>query len=307
MEMAQERVEAITRGKYGIGVEIGWGSGSDPVTGHRDLLTTKGLPGLEKWDFKARGDIDNLGGRVIYRTEHLRSFSVGFLKYLDILETLRLGSTRDRLASQMGIRPEKTIGGFQVETSGVFNQYLGGITSYDRKIIEKSVENGKRTTDKATFEVESNYWPLGDNLTKKWNAGPTASLRYDKAAIRQGDYNLNDEGFGYSAGLAYQYAFNYIPLPRQESSDKFFELGRFKTRMVVVRSPVASTSIKTAAELSFYLFKNLELTTGVNNVFIPSLTKHDPDERTMNFSGGIGIDWRGDFPPWKKKKKRQRR
>jgi hypothetical protein len=288
-EKVLELYEQFQGKKAGRGLRLyglSFGLGSAPDDHNDEPFQSKGIEQLFDWDLRARVDIDGLGASAKYRhPHHVRSFSVGFLKHFDVPETFGLGGARDGLYRGVGSAPDHTLGGWEAQVSGAVNQYLGGTTKYDRK----SSLAGDRFTDRTVLQVGAGISPLGDRPNKRDNFALLPTVRWESVDIHDPGQAYRAEGFGYSMAAAYQRALHAVPYPGNGIPGPFF-LDRFKATVGVSQSAVQSFAIDSAVQVSFYLAKKIELTTGVKNSIIPSTNPDNPYEKTMNWGLVLGLD-----------------
>lgn len=277
------------RGPRIFGVEFGAVEEAQPDK--NEPFLSKGLAGLFDWDIRARVSLSGLGGRAKYRHPgQLRGFSVGFLKYADWPGAVGLGPLRKDIYGAVGAVPEIPRGGFELGVSGAVNQYVGGATTLDWKESRK----GDTELDRKTLTTGAGYSPLGDNAGKPWNYTLLAVLSYKELSAQEPGSSREWDGFGYAVGAAFQHALHEIPItpPRKAKPGPKGALwfDRFKTSVVMSQSQISSLSFKASAEVSFYLFEHLGLTTGLSATLTPSPDPEYYDEKTMRWDAILGMD-----------------
>ena len=269
---------------------LAMGLPADPVVTQTAPSLRKGAGQPFDWDIQPRTGIDGVGIGLKYRhPAGFRSLTVGFVKHFDVASAIGLDSFRDQLSSFFGVVPDKAQGGFGVDVTGAVDQYLAGSTTYD----QKQVQQGDRWSDRGKFEVAAGFSPVGDNPNKPWNYTLLGSLVHESLAVNEPGYISNNEGLGYSAGVAYQRALETTPLggfltkPLADKGD--FQFDRLKTTVGVSQSAVSSFAVNTSVSVSVYLFKCLKLTPGIKNAFIPSPDPHNEFERVFNPTATLDV------------------
>lgn len=267
------------------------GSGMDPLAHASEPFARKGIPQPFDWDVKTKFSVEGLGFLARHRRpEHVGSLALAFLKYVDVPRAVGLDHFNDEAHSLLGQTAEKPRGGFAVAVSGTMNQYLGGATSFDQKTTQK----GDRWVDRATTVMSAGYSPLGDNPEKKWNYTLLGSVLHDKLFVKEPGFLVDDRGFGYFTGVAYQRAVHEMPfgVVKDPKDAKILWIDRIKTQVGVGQSQVTSLAVSASAEVTFYLFRRLQLTTGVTSAFMPRPNPKNPLEKKINIGAIFGVDWR---------------
>jgi hypothetical protein len=271
-----------------MGIELGGGPPEAKPTSD-DAFTRKGIAPYLDWDIRLRIPINGFGLRAAYRhPKQVRAFSFGGLVYYDWPGAIA-GDFRDSWYDVFGSTPDKHLSGYRVDASAALDPSWGVNASYD----DKSGLAAGRWRRGRTGTVGAGWSPLGGNPGKPWDYTVIANINFERL-LRDYPGLLADDrqGFGWLAGLVFQYALDGVPTPWLRPVPVFgpvTRLDRVKTTTTASASELYTLALKQAVELSFYLGRHLELTPGLWAQFRPEPTP-DPDEARFAMGATIGLD-----------------
>jgi hypothetical protein len=286
-----------------------FGTQGDALQRENEPYLHKGADQMFDWNIRPRLALDGLGVSADYRHPHMRSLSVGFMKYWDWPASIGLDGTRDKLYSILGQTPSKPYGGFTAGISGALNPYFGGRTLFDWR----QARQGEQDSDVKRVTLGTGFSPLGDNVGKRWNVTLLNDLIWENGKIQQPGYDVNRSGFGYSMGAAFQYAIGnlgvpWIPPPPtllNESPDgkhkaattppPQFYFDRFLGKVWVAQSQLSSLGINTSAQVSLYVLRYLKLMPELTVTYKPTIDPALPGENHWGIGFNLGIDIRTNW------------
>jgi hypothetical protein len=286
-----------------------FGTQGDALSRDNEPYLHKGVDQVFDWNIRPRLALDGVGASADYRHPHMRSLSVGFMKYWDWPASIGLDGPRDKVYSILGQTPSKPYGGFAAGISGALNPYVGGRTLFDWR----QAKQGDQDSDVKRVTLGTGFSPMGDNVGKRWNVTLLNDLIWEDGHITQPGYDVKRSGFGYSMGAAFQYAIGnlgvgWIPPPPtvlNESPDAKhkpattpppqFYFDRLLTKTWVSQSQLSSFGINTSAQISFYLLRYLKLMPELTVTYKPAPDPGLPGENRWGIGFNLGIDIRTNW------------
>jgi hypothetical protein len=256
----QERPRGERRGLRFQGLELGaWGETErDELAPYDDV--TGALDRVFDWDVKARVRLDSLGATARYRhPENLRSLRVTGRVFTDVPDLAGVESARDEVYDAVGRDVPDRPGGWELGAAAQLDAYWGLSAGYR----DKTASSPDRFTESETYSLGLGFTPLGDNEGKPWNWSLFAGVNHgEHTRVEEGVTDVK-EGFGWSAGAAFQHALEQVPVPLLNPAggrhDDGFWLDRFTATLGVSDTEYGPLTARAAVGASAYLTKHLKL------------------------------------------------
>jgi hypothetical protein len=255
-----ERPRRERRGLRFQGLELGaWGdTDRDELAPYDDV--TGALDRVLDWDVKARVRLDSIGATARYRNpEHLRSLRVTGRVFADVPDLAGLESARGEVYGALGRDAPDRPGGWELGAAAQLDERWGLSLGYR----DKTQESPERFTESETYSLGLGFTPLGDNEGKPWNWSLFAGLNHgEHTSVEDGVKDVK-EGFGWSAGAAFQHALAQMPVPLLNPAggrhDDGFWLDRLTAFLGVSDTEYGPLTARAAVGVSAYLTKHLKL------------------------------------------------
>lgn len=243
------------------------GGGDDLDREAEEPYLSEGVDRLLDWDVRFKVRQDSLGFKAKYRhPESIERLTVSFRAYMDVPETFGLGEARDAVFSFLGKEPKEEKSGYDAGVSAVLDEHWGVSLGHGER---ETVDSWSRH-----YSLGAGYTPLGRNEAERWNYSVFAGANYVERDTPQ---TGREEGFGYTAGLAWSRALDDVPIPWVR---EYFWLERAKASLSCSDSELDPFSIRAAAGLSARLTKHLRLSGGAGCTYTPKTDELDFDTST---------------------------
>lgn len=260
LDAANDAVRSLFDGavKFGrvtlLGLELGDDEG---VLAEQDLEPFESVSPLDRaldWKLRPRLSLGYAGLAATHRDPGFaRSVRLSAKYYDDMAGLAGLGDARDSVLGRKDY-PK----GYEAGAAVVFDEHWGASLSRSDKTRERpdSYERSEHTG------LGVGFTPLGLNDGKPWNLSLLAGVNYAEVERRDAERDEDLEGFGWSAGVAFQHALRELPLPwinpEGGRHDDGIWLERFTASLGVSDSEISELSVRAAAGVTGFITEHLK-------------------------------------------------